>query len=189
LEGSEIVWAGQRIRFALPGKHNLANALAAIAIAKEVPVSAGSIRQGLESARPMFGRGEIIRGRATVIRDCYNASPESVAEALRFCEGLEWQGRRVYVIGEMLELGEDSRQAHEGIGRILVESKADMVFLYGKEAAAAAGESGRFFHTCDMGELSRALDSYIRDGDLILLKGSRGCALERLSDILVKGVA
>jgi UDP-N-acetylmuramoyl-tripeptide--D-alanyl-D-alanine ligase len=193
LEGSEIRWDGETIRFALPGAHSLADALAALAIAREVPVSRNAMKRGLESARPLFGRGEILRGRATVIRDCYNANPESMERALEFCDSLDWSGRRIYVIADMLELGENSRAAHEGIGRLLAESKADKIFLYGKEVEAAIGViekaaavSGAkpFFHTGDMRELSRALDSYIQCGDLVLLKGSRACALEQLSGIL-----
>jgi UDP-N-acetylmuramoyl-tripeptide--D-alanyl-D-alanine ligase len=182
LDGSEIIWDGKQARFALPGRYNLANAFAAIAIAREIPVSAGAVRQGLESVKPLFGRGEIIRGKVTVIQDCYNSNPESLAGALDFCESLDWPGRRVYVIGEMLELGEDSEKAHEGMGRLLAESKADMVFLYGKETAAAAKAlgTGRFFHTCDINELKAAVNAYALDGDLVLLKGSRGCALERV---------
>jgi UDP-N-acetylmuramoyl-tripeptide--D-alanyl-D-alanine ligase len=93
----------------------------------------------------------------------------------------------------MLELGENSQQAHENTGRFLLNSKADKVFLYGKESAATAGVlSGgnvNFVHTCDMDELSGALDAYVRGGDLVLLKGSRGCALERLCPVLVDGGA
>jgi len=188
LDGSEIIWDGQRICFALPGRYNLANAFAAIAIAREIPVSAQAIKQGIESVKPLFGRGEILHGRATVVQDCYNSNPESAARALEFCETLEWPGRRVYVMGDMLELGENSRRAHEDVGRLLQVSKADMVFLYGKEIepAAAILQDGalRFMHTCDMDELSRALDAYVRSGDLVLLKGSRGCALERLCAVL-----
>jgi UDP-N-acetylmuramoyl-tripeptide--D-alanyl-D-alanine ligase len=182
LDGSEIIWDGKQARFALPGKYNLANAFAAIAITREIPVSAGAIRQGIELVKPLFGRGEIIRGKATVIQDCYNSNPESLAVALEFCESLDWPGRRVYIIGEMLELGEDSEKAHEGMGRLLAESKADMVFLYGKETAAGlkAFDAKRFFHTCGMDELRAAVNGYVRDGDLVLLKGSRGCALERV---------
>ena len=195
LDGSEIMWDGQSARFPLPGRYNLANALAAIAIAREIPVSAQAIRQGLESVKPLFGRGEILRGRATVIQDGYNSNPESAARALEFCESLDWPGRRVYVMGEMLELGEDSRKAHEDVGRLLRNSKADMVFLYGKEISPAAEilQNGGlpFMHTCDMDELSRALDAYVQSGDLVLLKGSRGCALERLCSVLstVEGAA
>ncbi|MDR2575336.1 MAG: UDP-N-acetylmuramoyl-tripeptide--D-alanyl-D-alanine ligase [Treponema sp.] len=182
LDGSEIVWDGKQARFALPGRFNLANAFAAIAIAQEIPVSAEAVRRGIESVKPLFGRGEIIHGKATVIKDCYNSNPESLAGALEFCESLDWPGRRVYVIGEMLELGEDSKKAHEGMGRLLADSKADMVFLYGKETAAGlkAFKSGRFFHTCDINEMRAAVNEYVRDGDLVLLKGSRGCALERV---------
>jgi UDP-N-acetylmuramoyl-tripeptide--D-alanyl-D-alanine ligase len=182
LDGTEIIWDGKQARFALPGKYNLANAFAAIAIAREIPVSSVAVRQGIETVRPLFGRGEIIHGKATVIQDCYNSNPESLAVALEFCDSLDWPGRRIYVIGEMLELGEDSEKAHEGMGRLLADSKADMVFLYGKETAAGlkALEAGRFFHTCGINELSAAVNGYVRDGDLVLLKGSRGCALERV---------
>jgi UDP-N-acetylmuramoyl-tripeptide--D-alanyl-D-alanine ligase len=195
LDGSEISWAGQRIHFPLPGRHNLANALAAIAIAREIPVSGRAMAQGLEKAKPLFGRGEILHGKATVIFDSYNANPESLAAAVEFCDSLEWPGRRVYVIGEMLELGENSCCAHEGAGRLLAASKADKVFLFGNEARAASaaaapslGNSARFLHTCGIDELSGALGAYVQSGDLVLIKGSRGCALERLCPALgIKG--
>ena len=188
LDGTEILWGGESIRFALPGRLFLADAFAAIAIAREVPVSGRAVRLGLESVQPLFGRGEIIRGRTTVIRDCYNANPESLSQAIELCDSLEWPGRRVYVIGDMLELGENSRQAHEAIGRLLAASRAEKVFLYGNETQAAAGILGaghkQFLHTGDIDELSRALDGFVQSGDLVLLKGSRGCALERLGDVL-----
>ena len=190
LEGSEIIWDGMAVRFGLPGKFNLHNALAAAALAQELKVSSESIRRGLESVRPLFGRGEILSGRATLIRDCYNSNPESALEALDFCDSLEWPGRRIYVMGAMLELGDISEEAHAALVRHLVSSRADRVFLFGEEirrAVLAMGEKGNFFHTCDMEELSRAVDNYVEDGDLVLLKGSRGCALEQLTDIILSG--
>jgi len=182
IDGSEIIWDGKQVRFALPGKHNLANAFAAIAIAREIPVGSNAVRLGLESVKPLFGRGEIIRGKATVIQDCYNSNPESLAVALEFCESLDWPGRRAYIIGDMLELGADSEKAHEEIGHLLSGSRADMIFLYGKETEAAVKTLGgrRFFHTCSISDLTAAVDGYIQEGDLVLLKGSRGCALERV---------
>jgi UDP-N-acetylmuramoyl-tripeptide--D-alanyl-D-alanine ligase len=190
LDGTEILWAGEKIRFALPGKHSLKDAIAAIAIAREIPVSDEAIKRGLETVKPLFGRLEILKGRTTVIRDCYNANPESTAKSVEFCDSLDWQGRRLYVIADMLELGRDSFSAHEQIGSSLAESKADMIFLFGREIEAAAGYmagKGRtFYHTENMDELSAAIDSYARTGDLVLLKGSRGCALERLSGMLTE---
>jgi UDP-N-acetylmuramoyl-tripeptide--D-alanyl-D-alanine ligase len=195
LEGTEITWAGLPLRFRLPGKHNVRNALAALAIAREIPLGARAVRRGLEEVRPLFGRGEILRGPVTVVQDCYNANPESVLEAVAFCDGLSWPGRRVYVIGSMLELGEESPAAHERIGRVLASSAADRIFLFGAETLAAlgalerAGEGGgrvpSCFHTIYIEALSRAVADYIAPGDLVLLKGSRGCALERLTELLL----
>ena len=192
LDGSEIVWEGKPLRFWLPGKVNLRNALAAVALALEVPVSAAAIRAGLESVKPLFGRGEIFRGRTTLLRDCYNSSPESAEAAVDFCDSLEWPGRRIYVIGSMLELGDSSDEAHAGLGRRLAESRADLIFLFGEEIRPAADELGasnceNYFYTCDRNELSKMLDSNVKNGDLVLLKGSRGCELESLTGILTEG--
>jgi len=188
LEGTEITWAGEKIRFALPGKHSLHDAMAAIAIAKEIPVGNDAIKKGLEKVRPLFGRLEILKGRATVIRDCYNANPESAEKSVEFCNSLDRQGRLVFVIGDMLELGEVSASAHAKLGEQLAESRADRVFLFGKETAAAArvleSKGKNVFRTENIDELSFALDSYVQKGDLVLLKGSRGCSLERLSEML-----
>jgi UDP-N-acetylmuramoyl-tripeptide--D-alanyl-D-alanine ligase len=158
-----------------------------------VPVSNEAIKKGLTSVKALFGRGEILRGRTTVIRDCYNANPESMEKSVEFCDSLEWDdGRRVYVIGDMLELGGASFAAHTQLGSLLAQSKADKVFLFGNETKAAASllEGGKkeFYYTDDMAKLSSTLDSYVKKGDLVLLKGSRGCALERLSDMLTGGI-
>ena len=187
LDGTAIVWEGEEVRFGLPGKFNLLNALAAAALAREIPVSGASIRGGLQSVKPLFGRGEILRGRTVLIRDCYNSNPESTREALDFCDGLEWPGRRVYVMGSMLELGDTSDEAHTALGRRLHSCRAEMVFLFGEEIrpAALVLEGRAFFHTCDRDELSRKLDGYVKNGDLVLLKASRGCELETLSEMLL----
>ena len=189
LEGTEIIWAGEKINFALPGKHSFDDAIAAIAIAKEIPVSDKAIKQGLESVKPLFGRLEILKGRVTVIEDCYNANPESTSKAIEFCDSVEWAGRKVYVIADMLELGETSRRAHERIGSQLSESKADAVFLFGKEIETAVPfiANKKCFYTDNIEELTAAIDSFVRQGDIILLKGSRARALERLSPVLIGG--
>jgi UDP-N-acetylmuramoyl-tripeptide--D-alanyl-D-alanine ligase len=191
LSGTEIIWANKKIHFSLPGKHNLYDAMAAIAIAREVPVSNNAIKKGLESVKPLFGRLEILKGRTTVICDCYNANPESTAKSIEFCDSIDWHDRRIYVIGDMLELGETSYSAHAHLGTLLVESKADKVFLFGIEVVAAASvmncKNKPFFHINDIDGLSKSLDSYVQAGDLILLKGSRETALERLIEMLTGG--
>jgi UDP-N-acetylmuramoyl-tripeptide--D-alanyl-D-alanine ligase len=199
LGGTQFVWDGEPVRFGLPGKFNFQNALAAAALALELPVNAASIRRGLESVKPLFGRGEIFHGRTTLIRDCYNSNPESVEAALDFCDSLEWQGRKVYVIGSMLELGDASPEAHAALGRRLAFCRANMVFLFGGEICFSADaleqavrkdgkdQAGKvpFFHTNDRNTLSGELDAYVKTGDLVLLKGSRGCELETLTEMLL----
>jgi UDP-N-acetylmuramoyl-tripeptide--D-alanyl-D-alanine ligase len=199
LLGTEITWAGEKVRFGLPGKHNLADAVAAIAIAREIGTGDAAIRRGLELVRPLFGRSEIFTGAMTVIRDCYNANPESTAAAIDFCNTLEYPGRKVYVLGSMLELGDASAAAHRELALALGRSAADMVFLFGGEleqAAAILSENSgepadrkpvRFFHTNDMDKLSSGLAEFVEPGDLVLVKGSRGCALERLDSVLLGG--
>jgi len=185
LEGTEIIWAGEKIHFALPGKHCLEDAMAAIAIAKEIPVSNSAVKQGLESVKPLFGRLEILKGRITVIRDCYNANPESTAKSVEFCDSVEWEGRKAYVIADMLELGAASRSAHEQVGSLLSKSDADGIFLFGSEIEAAVSfiKEKPVFYTDNMNELSSELKRFLTNGDLVLLKGSRGCALERLIEM------
>lgn len=194
LDGTEILWGGETVRLALPGAHNLANALAAAAIAEAAGVSAAAIRNGIETARPLFGRGEVLRGEVTVVRDCYNANPEATEAAIAFCDSVDWSGRRVYIVGSMLELGDQSAVEHRRIGSVLASSRADTVVLFGPEtedARSAFAESGaaakRVIRTDDIDELSRAVASLVGPGDLVLLKGSRGTALERLTGTLLSG--
>jgi len=187
LDGTEFVWDGKPVRLALPGAHNLQDALAAAAIAEAVGVSSQAIRAGIAAAKPLFGRGEILRGRPTVIRDCYNANPESMEAAISFCDSVEWLGRRVYVIGAMRELGANAESSHARLGELLAASKGDEIFLYGEETSASVfALKGRktFFQTSDFELLSDRLAAALRPEDLLLLKGSRALALERLMERL-----
>ena len=189
LEGTEILFAGEKINFSPPGNHSLDDAIAAIASAKEIPVSIKAIKQGLESVKPLFGRLQILKGRTTVICDCYNANPESTAKAIEFTDSVDWQGRKIYVIADMLELGEFAHNAHCKIGSLLDESRADKIFLFGKEIEVACQYIKKipFIYSDNINEISASLNNYVQTEDLILLKGSRGCALERLTDMLTGG--
>ncbi|MDR2865776.1 MAG: UDP-N-acetylmuramoyl-tripeptide--D-alanyl-D-alanine ligase [Spirochaetaceae bacterium] len=189
-DGWEFKWEGEAVSFALPGYHNLRDAFAAAAIADEIGISAEAVRAGFRSARPLFGRSEIIKGPVTLIRDCYNANPESMAAAIEFCDTAAWKGRRVYVLGSMLELGHDSVSAHIDLGKRLASCQADAIFLFGKETESSGAflrESGlkkNIFQTNDINDLKALLSCFIREGDMILLKGSRSLSLERLCDTI-----
>jgi len=191
LDGYAVDWEGLRFDFPLPGRHALLDAIAAMAVAERVGTSPRDVADGLSGAKPLFGRGEIVRGKVTLVRDCYNANPDSVLAAMGFCDGLSWKGRRAYVLGSMLELGTDSEGAHRAMGEAAGRSRAQALFFFGEEtrpafeAARSSGFKGMVVHETDFDRLRAILRSWAREGDLVLLKGSRGMALERLSDSLV----
>jgi UDP-N-acetylmuramoyl-tripeptide--D-alanyl-D-alanine ligase len=187
LDGTVIHWEGLRIRFPLFGVHNLKNALSSISVSAVLGISKRKIKEGLEAVRPLFGRSQIIRGEITVVQDCYNANPDSVRQVLDFFRPLDWQGRKIIVLGSMKELGADSEEEHRRLGRVAAASGFDVLFLFGEEMASAAealkqkGYSGRYEWTADFDRLRDRLDATLKRGDLLLLKGSRTLELERLA--------
>jgi UDP-N-acetylmuramoyl-tripeptide--D-alanyl-D-alanine ligase len=183
LEGTLIHWEGSPARFPLFGPHNLANALGAAAVARACGASGADIRAGFEAVTPLFGRSQIIRGEATVLVDCYNANPDSMESALSFVEALAWEGRKIAVLGAMRELGEESARAHLALVQRAAQAPFDRVFLFGDELeeparGQAAGARAAWF--ADTDSLAAAVAAAVRPGDLVLVKGSRGVALERI---------
>ncbi len=195
LDGTIIHWEGSGIRFPLFGPHNLANALGAISVARELGVPNAEIIDGLEAVTPLFGRSQVLPGQVTVIADCYNANPDSMEQALTFFESLSWQGRRIGVLGGMRELGDDSTGAHAALGSRLRQTPLDAVVLFGEEmepawkalAGSPAGARARWILTVD--ELGRDLAARVRPGDVVLLKGSRGLEMERILPVLTGSAA
>jgi UDP-N-acetylmuramoyl-tripeptide--D-alanyl-D-alanine ligase len=195
LDGYVVDWEGLEFRFPLAGRHNLLDGIAAMAVAGHAGTPAAEVAEGLASVRPLFGRSEILRGEITLVEDCYNANPDSVAAAIELCDDLSWPGRRVYILGSMLELGSESSSAHRGIGARAGSSRADALFFFGEETRAAfeaareAGFRGLLVYETDFDRLRDAARSCVRPGDLVLLKASRSMALERLADALTGGSA
>lgn len=188
LRGWELEWQGLSFAYPLPGKHNLLDAIGAAALAERAGAAPDDVAAGLASMRPLFGRSELLEGRFAVLRDCYNANPDSVQAAIGLCDSLELPGRRAYVLGSMLELGKESEAAHRAMGETAGNSKADALFFFGDEAKVAfdaarlSGFPGLvMFHT-DIAALRAALLAYLAPGDFVLLKASRGMELERLTD-------
>ena len=185
LDGSTINWEGLQIHFPLCGNHNVANVLAAITVATTLGVDKAAIRRGLEAVRPVPGRSQVIRGRCTIVNDAYNANPESMAAAMRFVAGLRARGRTVLVLGSMLELGAAAGRAHAELGARVSAAAPDAVFLFGAETErtaevmTAAGSAPALW-TTRYEELEAAVRDAVRQGDVVLLKGSRGVALDRL---------
>jgi UDP-N-acetylmuramoyl-tripeptide--D-alanyl-D-alanine ligase len=195
LDGTIIHWEGSRIRFPLFGPYNLANALGAISVARELGVPNAEIRDGLEAVAPLFGRSQIITGRVTVAVDCYNANPDSMDRAVSFIGALPWEGRKIVVLGAMRELGEQTAEAHRALGESLRTAPFHAVFLFGPEmesawkALAGAPAADRVRWLTDMESLGEQLGALLSDGDLVLLKGSRGLELEKVLPRIMGDVA
>lgn len=196
VDGTILRWRGRRIRLPLAGEHNVRNALAAVTVGLQLGCTDQQIQDGLESARPEFGRGEIIRGPITVVHDSYNANADSMSAAIRLIAQTPVEtGRKILVLGAMYELGSYAEAHHESVAASAASSGADFVFLFGDEFEPAAqtkttsgeldGENAQqLFWTDDINVLSSMLSETVREGDLVLLKGSRGTRLERLLPLL-----
>jgi UDP-N-acetylmuramoyl-tripeptide--D-alanyl-D-alanine ligase len=166
------------------------NALAAIRAASLYGARAEDVAHGLAAIRPLSGRSEFLRGKVSVVNDCYNANAESMLAALSFCDDADLAGRRIYVLGSMKELGDESPEAHRKLGLRAARSKADSLFFFGEEAYGAyqsakeASFPGALLHFSDFDALAAAFRRELREGDTVLLKASRSMALERLLDVI-----
>ena len=171
------------IELELEGDHFVSDAMAAVAVGLELGVSNQQIREGLARFHNMEGRQETFEAAGcTIIKDCYNAGPESMIAALNVLGSKP--NRRIAVLGDMLELGDRTPAEHYRLGRIAAE-KADVIFAYGPNAERVV--SGALTGGVDAeravgfethAELAAALKHTARPGDVILFKGSRGMHME-----------
>lgn len=163
------------IKLPLLGEHNIYNALAAVAAAKILGIKKSSIKNGLESFRPSSKRWEIINREdgVKIINDTYNANPQSMAAALKVLASLE--GRKIAVLGSMLELGSKSGPAHQKIYKLANKVGVNMIFTYGKEWPANRQTKK---------QIIKRLRTMIKSGDIILVKGSRGMKMEEVVEAL-----
>ncbi len=196
LEGWLINFDGLEIKLKLPGKHNLLNAMAAIKTAVLYGIKPQDIARGLESVNPLEGRSRILKGRFDVIDDCYNANAESVEAAMALCSSVKVEGRHIFVLGSMKELGEESVAAHRRLGNAAMSAQPDLLVFFGEEArdaynaAMEAAKTTGFkpanphtphiAHFESYPELEAFVVSMVRDKDIVLVKASRAMALERL---------
>ena len=171
------------VSLALEGKHYVLDALAAISAGVQLGVTSERIVEALGSFRNMAGRQEIFEANSfTIIKDCYNAGPESMAAALAVLG--KKPGRRIAVLGDMLELGKRAPAEHYRIGRIAAE-QADMLFAYGPNservvsgAITGGMDSVHALAFEDRQTLASALKSCAKPGDVLLFKGSHGMHME-----------
>lgn len=166
------------------------NIIACAAIADTLNISWDLFRDRISTFQPPPGRCEIKKSKnMTFIDDTYNANVESTIAAIDYLTGFSGNGRRILIFGDMFELGDESKNQHIKVGQKCIESNLDYVFTVGTETLATHksitnGPKNMHFETKE--DLIKELKTEITDGDKILVKGSRGMAMETIIETLMK---
>jgi UDP-N-acetylmuramoyl-tripeptide--D-alanyl-D-alanine ligase len=187
--GRYFVVAGEdhyELELPFESSHNLRNTLAAVAAARAVGVRPGG-RVDVRFGALRGERVELARG-ATVVNDCYNANPLSMRAALDDLAMQDPAGRRVAVLGDMLELGPGEREHHREIGAYAAASGVELLIAVGPRSAAMLETfSGEAHAVPDAGAAAALADELVGPGDVVLVKASRGVGLEVVAEALAAG--
>jgi UDP-N-acetylmuramoyl-tripeptide--D-alanyl-D-alanine ligase len=176
------------------GLHHRNNAVAAAAVVWALNLPTNTIASGLAKFKPVDKRMEVltIPGEISIINDSYNANPGSMAAALETLRQVKKQGRGFAVLGDMLELGDESAALHSQVGSKAAQEGVDYLLALGEQAshllagAAEAGmDSNRLIQASDHQEIASQVRNLMAAGDWILVKGSRGMRMEKVVEILV----
>jgi len=185
------------IKLNIPGYHNLYNACCAAAVALYLGTSAREVKEGIEEAVIEKSRMEVIKKKGRIIiDDCYNSSPLSVKKAVDtlVLVSKKKNMRSVAILGDMLELGRKSSELHREVGRYLFDRKVDILIAVGDSARdiydgyrsnGSLNEfSDRSYYFSDKKQLSKKIGNLLKDGDLILIKGSRAKKMEDITKLI-----
>jgi len=178
----------RRIRLNVPGRHNIYNSMAAVAVARHFGVEFEQIINAFQSIKTHKMRLEIsnLNGGITVIDDAYNASPDSVVSALSVLKDLPGK-RKIAILGDMLELGKYSEYAHRFVGKAVFSNGIDVLITKGELSRVIADQAlsmgmgeERIFCLDNNEDVLNMLETFIESGDTILVKGSRGMKMEEI---------
>ncbi|MGE5473333.1 MAG: UDP-N-acetylmuramoyl-tripeptide--D-alanyl-D-alanine ligase [Ignavibacteriales bacterium] len=183
-------------KICIPGLHNVYNALAAIAVGLNFEIPVQDMIEPIAEYRPEKMRMNIVKlkNNIKVLNDVYNANPTSMEEALKVTQQMPG-ARKIAVLGDMLELGEWTRQAHIDIGKSVVKNSINHLITLGEnsrfiaEGAAMLGMSQKkIISFNNIEDANRYLAKLVREGDVILIKGSRGMKMEGIVDFITEEV-
>lgn len=168
------------------GNHMVQNALAAVAVAKELSVSQEEIIEGLKNYRTISGRANMIKTeKLTIIDDCYNANPESMKASLKTLSAFD--GRRVALLGDMKELGKNEKELHKEIGELAAELKLDLVIAVG-DLALEIYKAARPFVDAEWYQSIEEAKLYMYEmltiGDKVLVKASHSMKFDELVELI-----
>jgi UDP-N-acetylmuramoyl-tripeptide--D-alanyl-D-alanine ligase len=177
------------VDLAVPGKHNMANALAAAVAGLSFRVPANEVRYALGKFSGFSKRMEVFTaGGVKVLNDTYNANSDSVIPALETMQIMEARGKKIVVLADMRELGACSEKEHRRIGEAVEEMGFEYLLTYGSEAKYLYEDAGvkHKYYFARQDELSEKLCGLVSAGDVVLIKGSRGMKMENVVAVLRK---
>ncbi|MFZ2087291.1 MAG: UDP-N-acetylmuramoyl-tripeptide--D-alanyl-D-alanine ligase, partial [Desulfobaccales bacterium] len=191
----QVGWRGQTWSFSLgvPGEHQTMNALAATAAALALGLPGEEATAALAGFTAIQRRSQVqdLPSGVHLLNDCYNANPGSMATALCTLAELRGSGRAAAALGDMLELGANTAEAHRELGRQAAQAGLDLLVIYGnhrQEVAAGAEEAGlpapQLLPVATREEGARLLKDFLKPGDWLLVKGSRSMRMENIIDHL-----
>lgn len=180
------------VHIRVQGDHNVTNALAAGAVGSILGLSGGVIAQGLSRFRPAAMRSQVrVSQGVKLIIDCYNANPASMKAAVQLLAQTGTKRKRIAVLGDMLELGPNAAQMHEEVGGFVARHGIDQLIacgLLGRSLAKGAKQAGldqtHILEVPDARAASAAIKTFVKPGDTVLIKASRGMKLELVADAL-----
>jgi UDP-N-acetylmuramoyl-tripeptide--D-alanyl-D-alanine ligase len=184
--------AGKEYNLKIPilGLHNVYNILGAIAIAYALGVNFEEIQEALKKLKTPYGRMELISAKGIkIINDTYNANPTSLKAAIKTLNQIHTHGRKILVMGDMLELGNFSKSFHTAIAKEIIANKIDILFTVGDYASYTLDEAckeGVEVYKCNSNdEIVAKLKKIINKDDIILVKGSRRMKLEEVVEGII----
>ena len=179
-----VAFDGIKIQSNLVGAYNFVNLSAAIAIGSYFKVSSENIKAGIEAYVPTNNRSQLItKGSNSILMDAYNANPTSMLAALENFKQTKG-GNKILFLGDMFELGKDADKEHQNIVNFLIENPFGKVYFIGSNFFKASNTASHIKQFETFEELKKELISESPSNATILIKASRGMALERILDII-----
>jgi UDP-N-acetylmuramoyl-tripeptide--D-alanyl-D-alanine ligase len=186
-------WGTLEVELAMRGAHQAMNAAMGAAVALVVGVDPATVAEGLAGATTAAWRMHLSTspGGIVVLNDAYNASPSSMRAALRSLGDMPAAGRRVAVLGDMLELGAHAEEEHAAIGTLAATAGVDLLVAVGPNSAVTAAHAERAgivaLTAADRDEAHALIAAHVRPGDAVLVKASRAVGLESVAEALARG--
>ncbi|MCX8028466.1 MAG: UDP-N-acetylmuramoyl-tripeptide--D-alanyl-D-alanine ligase [Brevinematales bacterium] len=191
IDGLVFEYDGIQFETPIPGVHNMENLIAGLEVAKFFGIKLQDLIPIVKNLSLPEMRNNVIRGWFTLIDDSYNANPDSMRRAIDLLSNIRTNGRKIAVLGDMLELGEMSKKLHEEIADYLIQKNIDFVICYGENFSLVHDymiskgiDKNKVISVSSINEIADLLNYIIKEGDTILVKGSRAMRLNEVSSFL-----